>query len=126
MIAIGIGCRKGASKTAIVAVIAAALAHIDKERPGAKIFSAENKSEEAGLISAARELTLPLAFLSFDALRAVSNQVLTLSKASEKAFGVPSVAEAAALAGCGPGAQLLVPRITGDGVTCAIAKGPER
>lgn len=126
MIAIGIGCRKGASKDAIVALVSDALAQLAEERIGAKLFTAENKRDETGLIAAARELALPLYFLSLDALRAVADRITTHSDAAERALGVPSVAEAAALAGCGAGGELLVPRVTSDGVTCAIAKGPER
>ncbi len=69
---------------------------------------------------------MPLAFLPLEALQAVADQIITRSEAAERALGIPSVAEAAALAGCGAGGHLLVPRMTGDGVTCAIAKGPER
>ena len=36
--------------------------------------------------------------------------------------GVPSVAEAAALAACGPKARLILPRITVGPVTCALAE----
>lgn len=86
------------------------------------LFTYEGKRSEAGLIAAADELGMPLHFLSLEALRAMTDRVATRSQAAEKALGVPSVAEASALAGCGSGGHLLLPRITGDGVTCAIAK----
>jgi cobalt-precorrin 5A hydrolase len=51
--------------------------------------------------------------------------VQTYSPHSRCRFDVPSVAEAAALAGAGPGAVLIVPRIAQDGATCAIAGSAE-
>jgi cobalt-precorrin 5A hydrolase len=39
--------------------------------------------------------------------------------------GVPSVAEAAALAACGPNAKLILPRIVIGPVTCALASAEE-
>lgn len=56
------------------------------------------------------------------------NQVTqTRSVASQKVYGVGSVAEAAALAAAGPNAKLLAPRVvSADGLaTCALAEGGE-
>ena len=39
--------------------------------------------------------------------------------------GVPSVAEAAALAACGPKGRLILPRIVVGPVTCALASAEE-
>ena len=123
MIAIGIGCRKGARKEAILSIVTDALARLDLAGEKAKLFTFDGKKEEAGLATAAAALKMPLMFLSLDALRDVSDQIATPSAAANKALGIASVAEASALAGCGKGAYLLLPRISGDGVTCAIAKG---
>jgi cobalt-precorrin 5A hydrolase len=41
-------------------------------------------------------------------------------------MGIPSVAEAAALAGGGPTARLIVPRIAIGTATCALAVSEER
>lgn len=122
MIAIGIGCRRGASKEAIAKLIAEALARASLVGEAAALFTYEAKRSEANLIAAAGELGMPLHFLSLEALQAMADRVTTRSLAAEKALGIASVAEASALAGCGTGAHLLLPRIAGDGVTCAIAK----
>jgi hypothetical protein len=58
-------------------------------------------------------------------LRDQAADVGTISPASCRRFNLPSVAEAAALAGAGPGSVLLVPRIVHDGATCAIAVSRE-
>ena len=121
MIAIGIGCRSGARKEAIISLVAEALARAALAPDMAQLFTFDGKTEETGLAAAAAELEMPLAFLPIDALRAVAGAVVTRSEAAENALGIPSVSEASALAGCGTGAYLLLPRITGDGVTCAIA-----
>ena len=86
------------------------------------LFTIGDKSSEPGLIEAARRLGLDLVFLTRDALREQAPFVQTRSIASETRFGVPSVAEAAALAGAGTGAVLIFPRIASQGVTCAIAE----
>jgi cobalt-precorrin 5A hydrolase len=124
MIAIGIGCRSGASKEAIMSLILEALVQSALTRDGTRLFTYEGKRNEAGLTAAAKELAMPLYLLSLADLQAVADRIVTRSQAAEKALGIASVAEASALAGGGAGARLVLPRITGDGVTCAIATGP--
>jgi cobalt-precorrin 5A hydrolase len=119
MIAIGVGCRRFTPAEAIEALIRQALARTDASATA--LFTIEDKAEEPGLIEAANRLGLTLTFLTRDALRAQAPRVRTRSRRAEAEFGVPSVAEAAALAGAGANAALIVPRITADGVTCAIA-----
>ncbi|WP_284247317.1 cobalamin biosynthesis protein, partial [Methylobacterium haplocladii] len=59
--------------------------------------------------------------LAPEALRAVDARVPTRSARIEAQRGVGSVAEAAALAGAGPGTVLILPRIASAGTTCALA-----
>ncbi len=49
MIAIGIGCRSGASKEAIIEIIAAALARAALAEETATLFTYDGKRDEAGL-----------------------------------------------------------------------------
>jgi cobalt-precorrin 5A hydrolase len=123
MIAIGIGCRRGASRQAIAAMIGQALARVQSLGEPTRLYSIERKRNEPGLLAAAHELDLPLDFLSLEALRAVEDKVATRSSRSEAALGVASVSEAAALVGAGDNARLIAPRMAADGVTCAIARG---
>jgi len=120
VIAIGVGCRKGCKADAIEAVARQALADVRGEPVG--VFTLADKRDEAGLAEAARRLGLGLTFLPRDALHEREGEVLTRSEAAARAFGVASVAEAAALAGAGPGSVLIVPRIAADGATCAVAE----
>ena len=85
------------------------------------LFTIEAKRDEAGLLEAAKQLGVPLTFLSAEALRAASANLTIRSARVEEAIGVPAVAEAAALIGAGPGARLVVSRLSEGGATCAIA-----
>ena len=57
-----------------------------------------------------------------DALLAAASRCLTDSPRARSVTGLPSMAEAAALAAAGPGARLLAPRSTAGGATCALAE----
>jgi cobalamin biosynthesis protein CbiG len=118
--AIGLGCRKGSSAAAIATLITDVITTLSPARP-IGVFTVMDKQEEAGLASAAASLGLPLFFLSRAQLLAQSGQVQTRSAAAQRRFGLPSIAEAAALAGAGANARLILPRIALQGVTCAAA-----
>lgn len=120
-LAVGIGCRSGVTAEAVVALVEDALARVPGE-PLA-LFTIADKHTEAGLWDASVRLGLPLVHLPTSALEAVSHAAVTHSERVVALKGVPSVAECAALAGAGPGATLLLPRIVAAGVTCAIAAG---
>jgi len=120
-IAIGVGCRKGCSASAIEALVRHALAGVPDAPLG--LFTLADKRGETGLTEAAERLGLDLIYLPRDALLARAGDALTHSPLAERLLGVPSVAEASALAGAGPASVLIVPRIAEGGVTCAIA-GP--
>jgi cobalt-precorrin 5A hydrolase len=123
VIAVGIGCRAGAPADRIAALVERALSLISAERQTVILVSHERKAAEAGLAAAAEQLGLPLRFLPHDAVKAADGGTVTRSSHSLEATGIASFSEAAALAGAGPGARLVLERIVGDGVTCAIAQG---
>ncbi len=120
-IAIGLGCRLGCKADAITALVHRALTQAPDAAP-IGLFTIADKCREPGLLAAAEYLALRLVFLPREALRA--QPVHTPSPHAQARFGVPSVAEAAALAGAGPGAVLLLRRIAEAGATCAIARAP--
>jgi cobalt-precorrin 5A hydrolase len=123
-IAIGVGCRKGCPADAIEALVRQALDRLPPVAPRG-LFTLVDKHDEPGLAEAAVRLGLTITYLSRDALLAESPRVQTPSPHAAHRFGVPSVAEAAALAGAGPDAALIVARIAADGATCAVAEGRE-
>ena len=124
VIAIGIGCRKACPVADIVALVEDTVALLPQGTTPGGLFSLANKRGEAGLDAAAVALDLPLTFLDRAALALVAGETNTSSRRVEEMFGLPSVAETAALAGAGEGAVLLVPRRASATTTCAIA-GPK-
>jgi cobalt-precorrin 5A hydrolase len=123
IVAIGIGCRAGASAANIVALVQRTLTDAELDGASANLFSIDSKRDEAGLIKAARLLAMPITFLSRDELAARAADAVTHSDRIAALYDLPSVAETAALAGAGSASRLIVPRIAAGAVTCAIAIG---
>jgi cobalt-precorrin 5A hydrolase len=126
IIAIGIGCRAGASAANIVALVQRTLTDAQLAGANAQLFSVDTKRDEPGLIKAARLLSMPMTFLSHDALAARSADAVTRSDRVEALYDLPSVAETAALAGGGRGSRIIVSRVTAGAVTCAVATSESR
>jgi cobalamin biosynthesis protein CbiG len=112
----GIGCRRGAAAQAIVAVLREAEALAG---PVQMLAAPAFKRDEPGLREAAALLHLELLFIDDAALQAAQAQCVTRSAIAARATGFASVAEAAAI---GAGGVLVLPRLTGAGVTCALAR----
>jgi cobalt-precorrin 5A hydrolase len=122
MIIAGVGCRKGTAAAAIEAAIAAALAGsgIDAKSLGV-IATADAKANEPGIADAAAALGVRLVLVPRIELADASARALTNSERVRHHIGVPSVAEAAALAVGGPTARLIAPRMVVGPATCALA-----
>ena len=129
MIAAGFGCRSRCSAADICAALELALA-----ANGARVadvnglFGAE-LAAPAALREAAALLGKPLVLLPRAALAATAGSALTRSVRVLARFGLPSIAETAALAGAlelGAGgtlaARLLSPRLAAGAATCALAR----
>lgn len=119
-VAIGVGCRRGIASAPVVALVRETLAISSVCGGHAALFTIDAKRGEEGLSQAAEVLGLPLIFLPREALAAMETPAR--SERVQALIGLPSVAEAAALAGAGEGAVLIVPRVARDGITCAVAK----
>ncbi len=118
-LAIGIGCKSGVTPDAVIALIEKACSQIGGQP--AALYTAKEKQVEPALGEAARRLGLSLIPITRAALKEAAPRAVTKSPRVLALFGVSSIAETAALAGAGPGSQLVLPRIAADGVTCAIA-----
>jgi cobalt-precorrin 5A hydrolase len=124
MIVAGIGCRKNCDADEIVRLVEAALAQASAPRAELAALAAPAfKADADAPREAAATLGLPLLLVSDADLKSAEPRSVTPSAAALKAKGLASVAESAALAGAGAGATLLLPRIKGHGVTCALAEG---
>ena len=123
MMVAGVGCRKGASADQIAAAIASALAGANRAPDTLTIIAAPAaKVGEPGIAAAACALGVPLVLIPQTALEAAGARTQTRSERVIALMGVPSVAEAAALAAAGPSARLLAARIAVGPVTCALAE----
>ena len=76
----------------------------------------------AGVFRAAALLGLPLAWVGQAALQAAQPLCQTRSAAAAASVGIASVAEGCALAVSGGTGRLLLPRLAGQGATCALAE----
>ncbi len=111
MIVAGIGCRRGCPAEEIIRLV-------HEAGPVDALAAPAWKREEAGLVTAAERLGLPLHFVDDAALAAVQERCPTRSVIAARAVGFASVAEAAALAS---GGELVRTRFGRGWATCAVA-----
>ena len=122
MIVAGVGCRRGVAAPEIEAAIRAALANagIASDALDA-IATIAAKHDETGIETAAASFGVNLVLVSDADLKAAGDRAETRSERVLAKTGVPSVAEAAALAVAGPSARLISPRLVVGSATCALA-----
>ncbi|HEU4577122.1 MAG TPA: cobalamin biosynthesis protein [Polyangiaceae bacterium] len=127
MIAAGLGCRAGCPVEHVLAALEQALAAggcVLEQLSG--LYTAQFKHAEPALLLAAERLSKPLVVLPLAELQAQSSKALSCSAHSLERFGVPSIAETAALAGAARAASPGEPRLIGTrsiagSATCALA-----
>ncbi|HZV21629.1 MAG TPA: cobalamin biosynthesis protein [Hyphomicrobiales bacterium] len=90
----------------------------------AVLASLDRPAVNSVLAEAAMASGLQLRLLSLEQLQEVAPRCRTRSEKSIKQYGIPSVAEAAALAAAGEWAELLVPRFCGVNTTASVAIAP--
>jgi cobalt-precorrin 5A hydrolase len=124
MIIAGIGCRKGTPAAEIETAVSAALAQAGLGRAAIDMLATSAAKEtEPGIAGVAASLGVPLTVVPPAELAAAGERVTTRSQRVLALVGVPSVAEAAALAAGGTAARLIVPRIVVGAATCALVEG---
>ncbi|MDR0339676.1 MAG: cobalamin biosynthesis protein [Desulfovibrio sp.] len=123
----GVGCKRGTSASRIIEAVHAALAKAGVARGTlACLASLDVKTDEPGLVQAARRLDVPLRF--YDAGELAAFPVTKVSAKAREVFGVLGVAEPAALAAAGGGngsAALVAAKEVFSGVTVALARRVE-
>jgi cobalt-precorrin 5A hydrolase len=118
----GIGFRRGAEASEIVALIRQAVAAAGSEPATLTVLAtALDRAGEPAIREAAATFGLEVVGIDAAALAACDGRVQSRSPRIEALRGVGSLCEAAALAAAGPGGHLLLPRIAGPSVTCALA-----
>lgn len=115
----GIGLRAAATLASLEQALAG------QEGRLSALATLEDKADHPAIQQLAKALGLPLRAIPRASLAGLAT--LTRSCRIEQGFGTGSVAEACALAACGPGARIITPRITSaDGLaTIALASAPE-
>ncbi len=122
MIVAGVGCRRGTSAPDIEAAIRAALADAGIAANALDaIATMAAKHGEAGIAVAAANFGVGVVLVSDADLKAAGERTATKSERVLALTGVPSVAEAAALAAAGPLARLISQRLVLGAATCALA-----
>lgn len=134
ILSVGVGCRRGVSVEAVIEGVTSAVEQLGASLKSLSgIYSIDLKSDEVGLIEAAKYLRIP--FQTFPAVElqaVIEKEQLSRSKFVKEKIGVDGVCEAASLLGTQRG-QLILPKFKGQGVTVAIslenslswASGPE-
>ena len=116
--AVGVGCRSGATVAAIVARVREAQG---RAACGVASLHTGTNVRAPALEAAAAQLGLPLFRHDAATLAATAPRIVSRSPRVEALLGVGSLAEAAALAGAGEGARLIVTKFSAQGVSCAVA-----
>ncbi|MCX6966851.1 MAG: cobalamin biosynthesis protein [Verrucomicrobia bacterium] len=118
---VGIGCRRGAKAESISGAICAALDKVGATLEEVRFLaSAELKSDEVGLLQAARELGLNLRFIAASEILSTTKTFRHSQFVADK-IKLPAVAEPSALL-AGRRTQLILPKNIINGVTVAIAR----
>jgi cobalt-precorrin 5A hydrolase len=124
MIAAGVGFRRETGCDEIVDLVLRAMgeASLAPQRL-ARLATAAARAGEPCFLDAAKRLNVEPCGIERKAMQRVAPALHTVSPRVQALYGVGSVAEAAALAAAGEGAELLLPRIASAGATCALARG---
>lgn len=122
MIAAGLGCRRDTAASDILDVIQQATDAAGVDTAAIACLSIPDfKQSESGVHQAASELSIPVVVIPRSVIERFQEETITKSEKVLAAIGLANVAEAAALAGAGPGASLLAPRAATPFATCALA-----
>ncbi|MGP9819526.1 cobalamin biosynthesis protein [Salinarimonas sp. NSM] len=123
MIVAGVGFSSAASAAEIADLVREALARAGTRAD--RLATAQARVALPAFGEAAALLGLSIESVPPEVLRSASGGVVSCSTRAQAAHDVGSVAEAAALAAAGAGATLLLARIAGARVTCALARSRE-
>lgn len=122
VLVLGVGAARGAPAEELVALAHEALrtAGLAAEAV-ACVVSVDLKADEPAVHALAQALGVPARFFSKERLALEADRVPSPSAAVARELGIPSIAEAAALAAVGPGGRLLVAKRKSPHATVAIA-----
>ena len=122
---LGVGCERDADPSTLISLVDQTLAEAGlAPQSVALVCSLDVKMDEPAVHAVAAHLGAPLRFFDATTLEAETPRLITPSDLVFHAVGCHGVAEGAALAAAGPDGDLVVPKVRGRQVTCAIARAP--
>jgi cobalt-precorrin 5A hydrolase/precorrin-3B C17-methyltransferase len=125
VLALGVGCERGAEPDEIIELVMRTLARHDLA-PGAIacVVSLDLKAAEPAIHALAAQLGAPARFFPASRLEAETSRLANPSAEVFAVTGCHGVAEGAALAAVGPEGELVVAKTKSARATCAIARAP--
>ncbi len=125
VLALGVGCERGAEAGELEALVSATLAeHGLAAGAVAGVYSIDVKADEAAVHALAGTLGVSARFFDAAALEAETPRLARPSDLVFREVGCHGVAEGAALAAAGPDGALIVAKTKSKRATCAIARAP--
>lgn len=125
VLALGVGASRGAPEEELESLARRALGDAGLAAGAvACVVSVDLKADEPAVHRLAERLGVPARFLPRERLAAERDRIATPSPAVERELGIPSVAEAAALAAAGARGRLVVAKRRGPHTTVAVALAP--
>ena len=123
VLALGVGCERGAAPAELIGLVGETLAgHGLARQAVACIATLDLKADEPAVAALGEALGLPLRFFDAAALEAETPRLENPSEAVFRAVGCHGVAEAAALAASGARGRLVVAKTRSARATCAVAQ----
>lgn len=123
VLALGVGCERGAEAGEIAGLVDAALRSSGLAREAiACVATLDLKSDEIGVLALAESLGVPARFFAATELEEETPRLANPSAAVFAEVGCHGVAEAAALRAAGDDATLVVAKMKSARATCAIAR----
>jgi cobalt-precorrin 5A hydrolase / precorrin-3B C17-methyltransferase len=118
---VGVGCERGTPAEDVTALINDTLAQNNLAAQSIAGYASIDLKEDEPAIASLHNVS----FFTADELNAFAPLLKTPSNIVMAEVGTPGVAEAAALAGAGPGAELIVAKTKSKRATAAIARAPK-
>lgn len=121
VLALGVGCERGADPAELADLVRNTLAGVAREAI-ACVASLDLKSDEAAVLALGDALGVPLRFFTAAELEEETPRLANPSDVVFREVGCHGVAEAAALRAAGTGAVLVVAKRRSARATCAVAR----
>ncbi|MGZ8362170.1 MAG: precorrin-3B C(17)-methyltransferase, partial [Allosphingosinicella sp.] len=123
VLAVGVGCERGAAPADLVALVDATLRQGGLAPASvACVASIDMKADEAAVHALAEHFGVPARFFTAAELEAQAPRLRNPSDAVFRVVGCHGVAEGAALAAAGGDSRLVVEKTRGTRATCAVAR----